>query len=562
VTKAAVPAGWLEVVCAATPAATVAALYHQAAGLWWLGDDPVLVAFAKRWRPRDYFLDPEVVAELPWRLLAPLQILAYDVDLALWGELPAASHTAHLVVMAAASSVIYAVLRLWLERWAALASVMVFVMGAPVAAAAPQLMVRHYVIGLALAFVAAALWTLAVRHRRMVLAVLAAGPYLAAAAAKEVFVPLPLLVLLLPEGRQGDRLRYGAPLGAALALYLGWRWWMLRTLAGGYGFVAEPEDWPRLVPDLFTGATRGLFGGGPAGWVLAAAAAVALAALARRRPAAAMSIVAAGLLVLAPVLPVARAMAPRYLLVPWLWVAVVLVLGCREWQRGGSGSSRRVALGVGRPFAGALVGVAVLVVGAATAALTGGRAWGDVVTQLENEGAAGRFVYDRGAPHMLRRPDAPSHYLEAVSTLAARDGSGGARWFEDDLFLCLHPGLMARVWQRTPSSTAFTEITSRLTALRREYCASLRDTAPLAVRFEWAGGRLSWRLGPHAGDGWAFVLADGQVRIEVPQHGNLLHGARRGLSLRVRYEDDAGWVTYSPELQLDLTTEGTLEWER
>jgi hypothetical protein len=43
------------------------------------------------------------------------------------------------------------------------------------------------------------------------------------------------------------------------------------------------------------------------------------------------------------------------------------------------------------------------------------------------EGAAGRFS------DLLRRPEAPSHYLEAVAALAARDGSRPAGWFDDDL---------------------------------------------------------------------------------------------------------------------------------
>src|SRR5207249_3126374 len=66
--------------------------------------------------------------------------------------------------------------------------------------------------------------------------------------AKEISVPLPLLLALLPEGEFRARIRGLVPHAFALLLYCLWRWWMLGTLFGGYGWAIT--DMGSLIASL------------------------------------------------------------------------------------------------------------------------------------------------------------------------------------------------------------------------------------------------------------------------------------------------------------------------
>src|ERR1051325_3810197 len=94
------------------------------------------------------------------------------------------------------------------------------------------------------------------------------------------------------------------------------------ALVGGYGWVIEPEDRPRLLATLPWRIGRELIGAPSlAAWV-AIAALLAGIVLGLRTRGGALLLVVAGLLALLPLVPVAAEVKPRYAALPWAVLVV------------------------------------------------------------------------------------------------------------------------------------------------------------------------------------------------------------------------------------------------
>lgn len=265
--------------------------------------------------------------------------------------------------------------------WAAVGGA-VFVLGVPVLAWAGRLMVRHYVEGLVLAAAVTLAYVLAVERRSSPLSAVSALLALLAALAKEVYVPLPFLLVNLPPGDWRQRLRSAVPHAVGRGIYALWRTWMLGTPVGGYGWATGPGGAGELVARP--------------GWGL--------------------------VLVTLPVLPASEVVEPRLAVLPWLVLAVGFTAGARSlavWRGG------RVA---------ALPVVGVLALGL-LAHLVGGRAF---FAEAQRMSAEGRFVYaELEADELLRDPATPPATLADLARWRERElGVPAGGWFADDLYLC------------------------------------------------------------------------------------------------------------------------------
>jgi hypothetical protein len=539
---------------AAALAALPFALFRGALGLWWTEDDFFQLRYALGHGPLEYGLDPEVWRLLPNRVLSPLLFASYDLDLALFGpDLSSATafYAHQLASVGLAAAALFLVLRLWLPQGWAAAGGLTFLLGAPTASLASHLMVRHYPESTVLALAAAGTWVLAVRRRSGsgALSALSALLYLGACAAKEIAVPLPFLLALLPEGDRRRRLRLLIPHGVALALYAGYRAWMLGTPLGGYGFATTPADWPRLALALPWKAARELAAGGGWGWAMLAVALLPLLWLVLRGRRAALLLAVGAALALGPVLPVSVEMVPRYAVAAWLVVAVALPFGLRE------------ALLTDRTWV-ARAAIALAVLGALLGLHRA--AWAGHLERAGRMSAEARGFLDLGPADLLRRPLLPPAAMGELRRFA-REVLGArteADWFYDDLYLCdAETGRpsppAARVHQYDPDTGRLEEITGRVAALAREHCGSIRRQAPLEAELRpGAGGVLAWELGPYEEGDYAFVLEDGRLRYDMPRSGAFHLGGLRRLALRVHYESPAGWVTYSDEIELELAGPG------
>ena len=522
------------------------ALYRGVLGLFWLSDDFFNLRWVHAWGPADYALEPEVWRQLPFRMLTPLLFASYDLDLTLFGPRPRPFYVHQLLAIGLAAAALYALLRQWLPRGWALFGGWLFLAGAPVLSLAPLVMVRHYPECVLLAAASAWAWVAALRSPRQVAAHAWAGAsgllWLLAGLAKEIAVPLVLVLPLLPEGEVGRRLRLLWPHAVAASLYVAYRGYLLGTLGGGYGWVIAPEDRVDFLLGLPGRLGAELLGAPSAAGALALGIALSgtlLAASRGRWPALLVGLAVA--LAVLPVVPVAREMVPRYAVALWVALAMACPFGLRR-RRGG----------------------AVLAVAGALALLIANRAtWDREMRRYTRMSAEYRGLLELPAGAALRHSIAPAASLREVGRFAEAllGRPAPARWFADDLYLCAPRRLPRQLWQYDDRAGRLVERTDELPALRRRHCRALRAHAPLAVELWREGAVLHWRLGAGSEGRYAFVFEDGVSAFEVPAAGAFHAGTAGPGPFRVRYDAPAGWITYSPELRLPAG-DARLSWER
>ncbi|HEX9985806.1 MAG TPA: hypothetical protein VGF69_21280 [Thermoanaerobaculia bacterium] len=256
---------------------------------WWLWDDPQVLYGVMRYSLADSLTKPEVWRAQSGTNFVPLLLTSYELDYALFGLEPRGYYAHHLAMFVTAMVLLFLYVRTFASQWVALLAAVTAALSAPAWTAASLLMDRHYVEGVPLAI--GALLLFRASRDKPWLAVLGAGAYLLAALEKEVFAPLPLLVLAqdlvawgrgrpmgpigpmgepvppsaAPRGPRGPigpmspvvLLRNLAACSVAAVLYLAWRLVMLGA-AGGYGrgrntteLLSLPvEVWHRVIGPL------------------------------------------------------------------------------------------------------------------------------------------------------------------------------------------------------------------------------------------------------------------------------------------------------------------------
>ena len=532
----------------ALAAAATWSLYGRVLRLWWTNDDFYALHMLRGRSLGEAFLSLSVWRQS--RMFTPLLMLSFDADLRAFGLRPEWFYAHQLLALAAAAAAVAAALRLWLPWAPAVLASLLFLAGVPTIGWAQELLVRHYAEGLILAAFATRLFVLSVRRRRPALAAASALLYLGAMLEKEVYVPLAVFLLVLPEGDLRTRLRRLSPHAVVLGAYLAARYAVIGALGGGYGWTVRAAELPGLIASLPANLLR-QFAGGTAFWnalLLAALAAGIAAALRDGGRRAAGLLLAALVLSVAPIVPVSKAFQPRYAALAWLAVVVAFAFGCAALLRAGARARRAgVALGV----------TACLAAGAVHA-----RAREAPYAAAERMSAEGRFFLDMKEGDWLRRPAIPAAAMNELRWLK-EDALGlarGAGWFADDFYLCDHGSGISHLYEYRDRGRAVVDATAELPPQRARYCGSIRD-APLEAAFSYAGGDFSWELGPYASGRYAIVYGDGLQRFEVARRDGYRHHASV-FTLRISYESPEGWRTFSPDIPLDFRASPRIHWSR
>jgi hypothetical protein len=538
-----------ELAIPAALAGLVGVLYSGVLRLWWTYDDFYAIHLLKTEPRFAYWLKSDAWSQT--HMFTPLLLSSFELDGILAGLTPRAFYVHQLLALAAAAVALYVVLRLWLPRFWAGAVAVLFLVGAPTVNWVEEILVRHYTEGLVAALACLGLFTVALRRNDRRLVALSALAYLIAMLAKEVYVPLIVLLAVMPEGAGRRRIawlcRAHLP---ALAIYVAWRWTSTGTLVGGYGWTMTLREIPGLLARLPVLIGRSWLGGRTAwGALLLAAIAVAIVWGFRDRPRA-WAVAACGfLLVSLPVLPVSKTFHLRYGGLPWLAACVAVGFAGRNVAARG----RRA----GPLAAGLLVGVAA----AAALAINRG-VWEERLRTADRMSAEEIFYVGMSAKDLLRQPLVPPAAMKELrwyrENVLGRAASGG--WFADDFFACAGGTNGSRVWGWDARRSAVVDMTAQVRDRAEAYCRSLRP-APLTAEFAYRDGNLLWKLGPYEAGEYSFILDDGVERFDVRRTDGYRNGSPR-MSLKVRYESPEGWVTYSPELNLDLVSTRVFTWER
>ena len=519
-------------------------LYRKVTRLWWTYDDANILRLVIENKLRLFFTDG---ALWPQKLFTPLEPIAYRWQLTAFGLDPSRWFVVHLALATCAALGFYVALRSYFATAAAFVGTALYVASVPFVSLATELSVTHYFQSMALAGVAFALYVRALRNERYALAIASAALYLAAMLAKETVVPLAILLVVLPERDLRARVRLSIPHCVALAVYLVWRRTVLGTLLGGYGWAVGEGEWGRLLATLPQKLAAGSTGAGAAIGFALLAMLVILAVIAIRSRHALLLVLVALALAIGPVVPVSKEMQRRYVVMPWLAIAVTAVAGVERLRMNPRTKQTGGVLLVLLP----LIAIGV-----------NRQEWGFEYARIKRMSDEGRVFWDMPPNGLLRLPTIPPAAiaeLNWVKSYAKRPS--GAGWFYDDIYLCANGFAGKDVWQYDASSRSVVNVTNSVATIASKSCGAIRPNAPLTADFRYRNGALFWRFGPYQDGKWRAVVANGVLAFDLPRSdGFRLDGP--GMSLRVRYESPQGWVTYSPEIGLDFVHHPDVSWRR
>ena len=265
----------------------------------WSADDGAHLRFSSLYRVSEFLFNPELLWIASFAHLTPLLNLFYSFNLEQFGLDAAAWRLSMVVLSVTTVAAFYAAIKQYMRSSLALFVAMAWALSVPFFYTAATFMTSHYMIGMLAASVCVWCYARWVRNGSWHYLVGATLFYALAAFSKEVFLPLPGLLLLQKPLRRS--ILGMAPLAMVLTIYLIARYFVLGTFIGGYrqGQYIESKDLLSLANNTAHLAVT-LYGGY---WQLIAIALVGLIALWRATNPLRIFAIAAAALAVLPLLP-------------------------------------------------------------------------------------------------------------------------------------------------------------------------------------------------------------------------------------------------------------------
>jgi hypothetical protein len=541
--------------------------YHSIVGNFFLCDDPQHIKFVISHQPWEYFFVPDAWHQLSAGLLTPWLSLSYYTDWKLFSLDPRGYYLHHLFIVCMTAVAGYAVLRLWFTRSLSLISMMLFIASPPFAETTYFLMERHYVEGLLFALLAVYFYTKGIRFNRRSLSLVGAVMYLLSCSAKEIYVPLPLIVLFLPESAWNNRLRHLLPWFGCTLIYAIWRRLMLGQLFGGYGHEIQWISdmvvfFPRMVD-----AMGGVTGKRVVLWRFAVCFSTFMACtvLYVRNKEGIFRAIALLPFLVSPIIPVSQIMSPRYV---WLIIYFWIIFHIVAWKEMCRGRRKRLAFGV-------ILGWAILLLLSFTF-LSPHQAMVKETSLLQ--GLEGRFIlYEGSSTDLLISPNAPGWYCAGLRWLREHilHSTEGPQVAFDTNIVCLD------ILSPLPDTSAMSKYTGicRLDSVKgiisrqdiRSFCAvrrsaDIRMKEPLSLDIRYSALTADWKFGPYEKGEYTVLFGDtGEEAQSLPPTGKrFVSWKGQSFPLRLRYSSPDGWMTYSPlmALEVDESGNGSIKWQR
>lgn len=237
-------------------------LFSDLSAASWRADDTQILTHTLSYPVLQNFYNAEVWQRFSPSNLTPWIVVSFKIDYLIFGIAPSGFYLHQLFSILAVAFICYVLLSLWIEKRFAFAAALVFLVGLPVTDAANNLMTRHYVEGLVFAGVAVYFCVRYLRERKRIFAISAVFFYILSMMAKEIYVPLVLLIPLFSDGSFRSRLYLVVSFAAAALLYTFWRGYMLSSFVGGYTAASQllaPDYWLTVfgfvtnIPSLLLG---------------------------------------------------------------------------------------------------------------------------------------------------------------------------------------------------------------------------------------------------------------------------------------------------------------------
>lgn len=536
-------------------------------GAGWRWDDTQILLHAHQYSIWQDFLRPDIWQQFSPANLTPWLIFSFEVDMTLFGLDPRAFYLHQLLAITAAAAMLYLCLTLWCHRGFALAGALVFVCGLPVMLVAEQLMTRHYIEGLVFALMALYAFVFHLRTGQRWAWAASLMLYVLAITAKEVYVPLPLVLLALSETDTQKnvlkRLQSVAPFFVVTALYALWRGYMLESVSGGYVDSSEYLS-PAFISEVLVAFRRfpELLAGGGAWFLLLALAVLwggSLYQSIRQRQVPWLALVVT-LVVLLPLVPLVRSpgitLADRYLLLPWAVVSFSLAW-CASRVVTSVNLRAPLPVDAARALPHLMIPLVMVVsllhaIPVRQAVAASGKEFDvqsvflwdhdDSVAYVPSFHAVNAFWFATGMQALKQRITGEASPVAVV----------------DELYLTQDH--VRRLFSYQSDCQCMQDISDRIPDMQSQFIERLRNDVPLSLSFSYQQGYFSWRFGPWQ-EGSYHVVSDRLGVLPLPPTGQLRVTLEDNVPFYLRYSSPEGWMTYS-ELQRVVRDGAEVNWSR
>lgn len=523
----------------------------------WRWDDTQILLHIHEYGILSDFLRPEVWQAFSPANLTPWLIVSWQTDLMLFGLRPSLFYLHQLLALAALAWTLYLCLRLWTGRAPAWLAALLFLVGAPAMLVTEQLMTRHYVEGAVFCLLALYGCVRWLRGASWPVLALAVAAYALSVTAKEVYVPLVLLLPFLPEADWRQRLRAVIPFAGVALGYTLWRAYMLGSMSGGYTEAADylSPAFAGTVLDSFLGFPQLLNG---SLWPLALSLYLLLVGgyvWTQRSGPVLSGLVAA--LVLLPLVPLASSPGidspGRYLFLPWLVISFSCGFYADRLASRLQGSSRPLLV----------YGVHAMVAALVLVSLPQGWQTRRAVAAVGEEfDAQARFLWRRDGPEAFVPSDnvlSSFWFVTGLQEFKRRitGGDGAPEAIVDPIYL--DAGLSS-LYVYDQDCRCMRDGTASIGQRLARHRDRLRPRAPLELEYAYQDGVFSWEFGPYREGSW-HAVSDVIGVIPLARQGRLRVTLEDGAPFHLRYTAPDGWVTYSEQHRIRAGAPVT-QWRR
>ena len=511
-------------------------LFGNNLGGWWACDDPQIIKTAFKYPPWAYFFLPEVWKTFQPANLNPFILFSFDLDLALFGLDPQCFYVHQLIILWMVCGMTFHLLRPWVSFSFAVAGPLFFIFTAPATNIACQLMTRHYLEGLLFSILAFHCYLMALGKNRFLWAYLGGICYFCAASAKEVYVVLPLMLLLIPLGRWQKRVMCGLPFLGVMGLYFLWRRYMLGAWVGGYG---QPLD----LTALYLGLVRipsVIFGDSALGVLAFCISLVVFLLAVWKEGGVRLWFVGSILLVVGPIVPAINISDPQRLLLFLVWAMCVGLVLCLDKCGSAFGRFKPVCLVLAVVICLSLAGRGIALRPGLQAACHGYE-------------VHGRFVMEQNKEQVLLPSASYGNWFTAglVWLRIHMLKEEAPRVVYDEIDLEGLNGKVQNVFCYDPAISELRKVTGGIKGILLSWSQKIRKEA-ISVRMIYEKGVVSWEFGPHLSGQYSIITyGENGSKVLLPRSGFRRRDMAEPLVFRVRYDAPKGWIAYSDILQFD-----------
>lgn len=209
---------------------------------FWRFDDTMILKCALEHQFWQIFTNPEAYQCISAANFTPWVTFSYQLDYLLFGFNPIYFYwhqTFSLFLVAVAS---FWLLKKYVKPIFAFYAASLFTLSSVAWIISQELMVRHYLEGLLFAILAIYFFLISLEKNRFKYAIIGSFFYLLTCSAKEIYVPIILILCFIPQGSFRQRFYFAIPYTIAALFYIGWRKFMLFIFVGGYTPISNIEQ--------------------------------------------------------------------------------------------------------------------------------------------------------------------------------------------------------------------------------------------------------------------------------------------------------------------------------